>query len=163
MIPRRFEQVRPYLASLIHSRFDRPPVREMARWILQPGKEARAQRYIRSKTLEGDFFRVEFTGHEKPFFYPARCSWIDLCQTIDECFNPENWHCYLSDCVSLSKEDVVLDCGAAEGLFSFIAADMAKKVYAIEPIPMWHIGDAKDVRHRSRMSNWSHAASGTRR
>jgi FkbM family methyltransferase len=138
MIPRRLEQIRPYLASLIHPRFERPPIHEMARWILQPGKEARAQKYIVSKSLEGDFYKVIFAGHERPFYYPANCSWIDLCQTVDECFNPKNWHCYLTPETSLGPEDTVLDCGAAEGLFSFIAAEVVKKVYAIEPIPMWH-------------------------
>ena len=138
MIPSRFKNIRPYIASLIHPRFPRPPIGEMVTWMTQPGKEKRAGRYIREKHLVGDFIEILFVGHEHPFYYPREGSWVDLCQTIDECFNPSNWHHFISSNTPIHSDDVVIDCGAAEGLFSFIAAKNAKKVYAIEPINSWH-------------------------
>lgn len=138
MIPRRFSSLRPYFASLIHPRFKRPPVREMIKWLTQPDKEQRASKYIREKRQVDDYTEIFFSGHDHPFYYPLNASWVDLCQTIDECFNPANWHHFISSHTPVGTDDVVIDCGAAEGLFSFVAANHAKKVYAIEPIASWH-------------------------
>jgi FkbM family methyltransferase len=54
---------------------------------------------------------------------------------VDECLNPNNWHHFLSEHISLLKDDVVVDCGAAEGLFTFVASTKAQKVFAVEPVP----------------------------
>ena len=134
MIPRRFRIVRPYLASLIYSGFPRPPFSEIVRWVLQPGKERRALRYVLDRVPEGEYLRIRFRPYPStPFYYPRRCRWIDLCQTIDECFNPRNWHHFLSDDIRLTEHDVVVDCGAAEGLFTFIAAATAQKTAGSAP------------------------------
>ena len=138
MLPKRLENIRPYLASFIHLRFDRPEVSEILRWIFQPGKEARAEKFIQKRSVVGDFMELHLKGNENTFYYPAAASWIDLCQTIDECFNPKNWHHFITPETPITPDDVVVDCGAAEGLFSFVAAKTAKMVYAIEPIPSWH-------------------------
>lgn len=138
MIPNRFKSLRPYLASLVHPRFPRPSIAEMVTWLTQPSKEKRASNYIREKFHTEDFIKIFFVGHELPFYYPHEASWLDLCQTIDECFNPKNWHHFISPNTPVGSDDVVIDCGAAEGLFSFNAAKYAKKVYAIEPISSWH-------------------------
>lgn len=137
-IPSRFKNLRPYFASLVHPRFPRPPIREMVTWVTQPGKESRGALYIRERRVVGDFIEILFKDHEHPFYYPNESSWVDLCQTIDECFNPANWHHFVCKHTPITSNDVVVDCGAAEGLFSFIAAKNAKKVYAIEPITSWH-------------------------
>jgi FkbM family methyltransferase len=107
-------------------------------WLTQPDKEKRALRYIQSRTEDQDFVEVHFAGFTSPFFYPKHASWIDLCQTVDEVFNPANWHHFISEDTPINSTDIVVDCGAAEGLFSYYAARIASKVYAIEPIPMWH-------------------------
>lgn len=138
MIPSRLKSLRPYFASLIHPRFPRPPISEMVTWLTQPGKEKRALRYIHEKRQIEDFIEIFFVGHEHPFYYPKEANWVDFCQTIDECFNPANWHHFISSYTPIGSDDIVIDCGAAEGLFSFIAAKHAKKVYAIEPIASWH-------------------------
>lgn len=137
MIPRRLRIIRPYLASFVFKQFDRPPMTDIIRWLTQPGKERRALRFIRQRTDHPDFTDVRFAGHEEPFYYPAKASWVDFCQTVDEVFNPGNWHHFSAGPTPIEPNDTVVDCGAAEGLFSFYAARRAKKVYAIEPIPMW--------------------------
>jgi FkbM family methyltransferase len=83
---------------------------------------------------------LKFRGIHEVFYYPEQAGWIDLCQTIDEVFNPANWHHFVSDCTPLHPDDIVVDCGAAEGLFSFFAASRARKIYAVEPVPSWHPG-----------------------
>jgi FkbM family methyltransferase len=143
MIPRRLRNLRPYFASLVHPRFNRPPLGEMARWIAQPGKEKRASSFIEKRETRDDFLEVRFHGFAETFYYPVGANWIDLCQTIDEVFNPKNWHHFVSDETPLRPDDTVVDCGAAEGLFTYFAAKHVAKIYAIEPIPMWHAGLAK--------------------
>lgn len=150
MLPRRFKVIRPYLASLFYKECHRPPISEVMRWLTQPDKKRRASRYIQSCIEHQDFIEVHFVGFDNPFFYPRQASWIDLCQTIDEVFNPNNWHHFISKDTPISSTDVVIDCGAAEGLFSYYAARMASKVFAIEPIPMWHKGMEKTF---GRLSN----------
>ena len=138
MIPLRFRIIRPYLASFIHKRFGRPPLPEVFHWLFQPGKEKRALRYVEDRRDHGSFTEIRFYGHEQPFFYPNDASWIDFCQTADEVFNSRNWHHFISDETPVKPNDTIVDCGAAEGLFSFYVARHVKNVYAIEPIPMWH-------------------------
>lgn len=138
MLPKRFRIIRPYLASFLHSNFERPGFDEVAHWLLQPGKEGRASKFLVDREEEGEFLKFYFSGFEEtPFYFPKECSWIDFCQTIDECFNPKNWHHFFSDSLKIEPSDTVLDCGAAEGLFTLIASQRAKHVYAIEPIPKW--------------------------
>jgi len=140
-LPGRVQIVRPYLASFLHKRFSRPPALEVLRFLVQPDKEGRAARYIQSREREGEFFKVVFSGHPAtPLYYPSACNWTDFCQTIDETFNHRNWHYFLSGGMALRDTDVVVDCGAAEGLFTLVAASKAKKVYAIEPLPEFGLG-----------------------
>ena len=58
---------------------------------------------------------------------------MDFCQTVDECFNPHNWHNFLSPRFHIGTADVVIDCGAAEGLFTWFAAQRGAQVHAFEP------------------------------
>lgn len=140
MLPKRLNYIRPWLASCVHARFERPPISEMLYWLLRPGKESRARQYIRHVETDGDFLCIEFFGHVRPLYYPKSASWEDFCATVDECFNPRNWHHFLNEPAPVVKEDVVLDCGAAEGLFSYVVASHVARVYAIEPVPFWHAG-----------------------
>lgn len=138
MFPRRFRNIRPYLASFIHSRFPRPPVSEIFQWITQPGKEQRASKFIESVADAKGMKEIRFKGFDKPLYYPNTSNWINLCQTIDECLNPKNWHYFITEETPINDQDIVVDCGAAEGLFSYLASFHAKQVYAVEPIPSWH-------------------------
>jgi FkbM family methyltransferase len=140
MLPRRFQIVRPYLASLVHRSWERPPVGEVLRWLSQPGAERRARRYLREIHRHNNFWMLEFEGFNTPFYYPAQAPWVDLCHTIDECFSPANWHHFITPETPLLPTDTVVDCGAAEGLFSFVAAPRVHQVYAIEPVPLWQAG-----------------------
>ena len=135
MLPARFKVIRPYLAAHIHANENRPRFVELLRSLCRPGKESRASKYISKVDEQGDYRAITFKGLDEPFYYPKTCSWIDLCSTIDECFNPNNWHNYTAHYTHVNSDDVVVDCGAAEGLFTFICAQKARKVLAFEPLP----------------------------
>lgn len=135
---KRFRLIRPYLAGWFFSPHPRPPAIEVLQFLFQPAKESRARRYLLETGSEGDYVTLRFRGEEgRVFYYPRQCRWIDLCQTIDECCNRRNWHHFLGGGVELEREDVVVDCGAAEGLFTFLAAPKVRRVYAVEPCPVF--------------------------
>jgi hypothetical protein len=46
-------------------------------------------------------------------------------------------HCYLSDDFSVASDDIVVDIGAAEGIFTLQNIDKAKKIYLFETSPEW--------------------------
>jgi FkbM family methyltransferase len=46
-----------------------------------------------------------------------------------------DWHYYEVEQTKVGNDDIVIDCGAAEGLFSLMVAKRCRKVYAIEPLP----------------------------
>jgi len=70
-----------------------------------------------------------------PLFYPNDISRKSLYQVIVECFDKRNWHFYEINETRVSPQDVVVDCGAAEGLFGLLVYNRCKKVYLIEPLP----------------------------
>ena len=133
-IPERFGVVPAYLNNLVRPAITSPPLGDVLRFLTQPGKQARASRFIQAVEQEGDYLKVVFKEYPNhPLLYPRSYRWIDFCQTVDECLNPHNWHNFLSPRFSLSADDVVIDCGAAEGLFSWYAAIRGARVFAFEP------------------------------
>lgn len=80
---------------------------------------------------------VSLAGLDRPLYYPSAFNISSLYQVIAEVFYAD-WHNYELPGVSgthVRPGDIVADCGAAEGLFSLMAAGRCKKVYAIEPLP----------------------------
>lgn len=82
-----------------------------------------------------DYIILHLKGYDTPLYYPKGMSLKSLRQVIVESFYKDNWHYYQIEETMVGPDDIVVDCGAAEGLFSLIAASVCKKVYAIEPLP----------------------------
>ncbi|MBN2152897.1 MAG: FkbM family methyltransferase [Candidatus Lokiarchaeota archaeon] len=80
------------------------------------------------------YTKVFFSNHRDPLYWPADLDIWSLFDVSAEIFDPRNWHHYEVPETQVAPGDVVLDCGAAEGLFSFTIKDKAKAVYLIEPI-----------------------------
>ena len=51
--------------------------------------------------------------------------------------HPDSPHRYLTDDFNVQPDDVVVDCGAADGNFSLDVVDKVKKVYLFEPTERW--------------------------
>lgn len=134
-IPKRFGILPAYFANLIRPTISAPNFLQVLQFLSQPGKSSRADVFIKSVSeSEPSYQEVRF--HENPAFplyYPKKYRWIDFCQTVDECFNPDNWHNFLSSRFDIGPADVVIDCGVAEGLFTWYAAQRGSEVYAFEP------------------------------
>ena len=94
----------------------------------------KAQPNIRRIAEHGDYVVVYLNGLERSLYYPKEFAVGSLYQVVAELCYPRDWHYYEIEQTRVAPGDVVVDCGAAEGLFSLMAADRATKVYAIEPM-----------------------------
>lgn len=81
------------------------------------------------------FNKIIFKKYNKPLFFPHGVKTRQILQVITEQFYSWQWHYYEFNNTKVDPEDTVIDCGAAEGIFSYLICDRAKKVICIEPLP----------------------------
>ena len=122
--------------QLLRGRTNGAPLGQSLRIIFGPTCGVRAREFI-ARIETGDDLKVYFKGIERPLFIPPELPLRMLHQVVTEQFWPHDWHRYEYDGTQLEAADVVLDCGAAEGLFSFLAAPRCRFVYALEPLPVF--------------------------
>jgi FkbM family methyltransferase len=108
---------------------------ELIKVMFAPTSTPKAKRYITSIEEDQDFIKIYLKNVDMPLYYPKEASLQQLHQVISELFCPSEWHYYETDETRVQPDDVVVDCGAAEGLFSLLVANRCKKVYAVEPHP----------------------------
>lgn len=128
------------LAVLLHwlaGRRNGVGARELLKFLVTPPSRFRAQPLIRTIQEEKDVYRVHLVGIAEPLVWPRSINLSWLYATLVEQGYPEDWHFYQTPETSVHPDDVVVDCGAAEGLFALLVAKHAKRVYAIEPLPLW--------------------------
>lgn len=87
-------------------------------------------------TEERDGFRiVRIKGIERPLWLPVEFGERQLCQVVTEQSYEDDWHRYEHAGMVVRPDDIVVDAGAAEGLFALMVVDRCAKVYAVEPLP----------------------------
>jgi len=111
---------------------------------------SKAKRLITKIEDGGDFWIVSLKNLPTALYYPKnlptqpsdaiklfakRFPLRPLCQVICETMCPDDWHYYEAEGTQVTAEDVVLDCGASEGLFSLSVASKCRRIYAVEPHP----------------------------
>lgn len=104
---------------------------------LDPTLGRKARRYIDRIDDEPPYWRVTLRGLPRSLFFPTRVGRYMLEMLIVEQFHARDWHYYQIEPTRLRPDDIVLDCGAAEGLFSLQAEHLCRRAYAAEPLPMW--------------------------
>lgn len=136
MIPRRFSVWAKYLEYRLKGKEGLPDLKEMLYFLVQPSERRRGARFVeRIEPAQEGLLRVWLAGYSLPIYYRVDMCWTSFCATLDETFNPKNWHYYQTRETPVSPEDVVVDCGCAEGLFAFATAPTVKRVIAFEPLP----------------------------
>jgi FkbM family methyltransferase len=118
----------------------------LARECFAPRCESRAARVIESRQLEGEFLRIKLKGLP-PVWVPVQFTEHALSQVISEQYINWHWHYFDTPETPLTADDVVADCGAAEGLFTLIASLRCKRAFAIEPLPAFLEALAKTFRN----------------
>ena len=110
---------------------------ELLRFLKAPPARVRARRLIEAIDEDTGMYRVHLLGLEEPLVWPKSVDLSWLYVVLAEQGYPGDWHFYEVPETSVRPDDVVADCGAAEGLFALLVARRAKRVYAVEPLPLW--------------------------
>lgn len=82
----------------------------------------------------GKHLVVWIRGINRPLYYPKEFELRNLHLIINECTNPRSWHYYETAGTTVEDDDIVLDCGASEGLFSLLALGRCKGIFIAEPL-----------------------------
>jgi len=107
----------------------------LARGVLKLPCTAIGPRYISRIVEAGEYQQVYFRGIEPPLFWPTRLGLFDLYKAATDCLHEEDWHHYEVPETRVQPGDVVLDCGAAEGIFALSVLERAGQVAIFEPSP----------------------------
>jgi len=94
-------------------------------------------RFVTGLDEEEGQWTVKLRGFDRPIYWPKDWSLDTLGMLVSEQFDPDDWHYYQIAETRLEPDDVALDCGAAEGLFTLLAARDCRKVHAFEPLPLF--------------------------
>lgn len=109
----------------------------LVRGVVKPPCTRIGPRYVESiDSWSGggsEFLRVRIRGVATPLCWPATLPLFDLYKVAAECFDPFDWHFYEAPETRVAPGDVVVDCGAAEGMFSLRVLERAGRVIAFEP------------------------------
>ena len=92
-------------------------------------------RYVSRMEEAGEYQQVYFCGIRRPLFWPRKLGTFDLYKAATDCLHAKDWHHYEVPETRVQPGDVVLDCGAAEGLFALSVLDRAGQVAIFEPSP----------------------------
>jgi len=109
--------------------------RELFNFFFDKSYASKAKSKIKEINVADEFYLVYFKEITRPLYYPRNFSLKSLEQVIVESFYPQNWHYYEIPQTRVTEKDVVVDCGAAEGLFSFLVVERCEKLYLVEPLP----------------------------
>lgn len=92
------------------------------------------KQYIAKVEPGKPYTKVYFSNIPDPLYWPADLDIWSLYDVTAEIFDRKNWHQYEVPGTMVVPGDVVLDCGAAEGLFSLRVKNRVKALYIIEPV-----------------------------
>lgn len=80
------------------------------------------------------YYRIK--GFDELFLYPRQAPYYSLAMVLAES-RPQHWHYYEVPETAVAPGDVIVDCGCAEGLFSFRHLRTAHHIYAMEPLSVF--------------------------
>lgn len=106
---------------------------ELLRLMLKRRVVGHAQRYIAGISENNGFFEITFADIKEKLFWPQEYDHSSLCQVSTEIFDKKDWHYYETTETRVEKDDVVVDIGAAEGLFALSVVSRCGKVIVLEP------------------------------
>jgi len=110
---------------------------EMIKFFFDKSYSSKAKSKIKEIILKDDYYSIYFKNFSNPLFYPKDFPLESLETVIVESFYKRNWHYYQIPQTTVTNEDIVIDCGAAEGLFGFLVVDRCEKLFLIEPLPVF--------------------------
>jgi FkbM family methyltransferase len=113
------------------------PAPKVLSGIVKPPCTTIGPRYVEELTECPDYVMVRVKGVRHPLAWPTELPLFDLYKVVTEAFYERDWHFYEVPETTVRPGDSVLDCGAAEGIFSLRVVDRAASVTAFEPLPLF--------------------------
>jgi FkbM family methyltransferase len=105
---------------------------DIIQFLLKPKVRTIGARYIKSIDEDDHFYKVQFKEVNAILYWP-KCYTIDgMYQVSAETFDKDDWHNYQA-IFKVESSEVLLDIGAAEGLFALSVAGLCEKIILIEP------------------------------
>ena len=99
----------------------------------------KAKSLIKNMSANDNLMEVNLYGVSSGLYFPKELSINQLYQIICELFFYQHWHYYFIPEIKLDSASIVIDCGAAEGLFSLKLAKHVKNIILIEPSKGYNI------------------------
>ncbi len=106
---------------------------EVIRILFKASGRKKALNRITSIEISNGFKKVSIKGLKDHLYWPAECDIEGLYLIIGETFDRHDWHFYEHPFTRVGASDVVLDIGAAEGLFSLNIVNRCGKIILVEP------------------------------
>lgn len=135
-VPKRFAVILPWFQASLRGQTD-VSFRDLLAFLRQPPRHIRAQQWIREISEEGDYLKITFNDLDRPLYWPAEEDTWSLWMLLNEQFDINDWHHYEVPETAVGEGDVIVDCGAAEGLFALRTAPRCRRFYALEPNPIF--------------------------
>ncbi len=92
-------------------------LKQLISFTFKPTLKNVGKRYITSISQHEEFFEVRLVDMEIPFYWPIKYGEMGIYQVVSETYDITDWHNYQS-VFKVMPSDVLLDIGAAEGLFA---------------------------------------------
>lgn len=110
-------------------------------------------RFIRmiDEAEDNEFLRIKLNQVSTPLYWPRSLPLFDLYKVVTECFYEPDWHFYEIPETQVEVGDTVLDCGAAEGIFSLRVCERAGTVVLFEPLPLFEASLRKTFATRNNV------------
>jgi len=122
----------------------------MKAWLLNclgPTCSVLSKRLIEEIDNVDDYIKIKIRNREGFLFYHKSLPLHSLYQTLAEQLYEWHWHYYQIPQTKVAHDDIILDCGCAEGIFSFLNNKEAKHIYAFEPLPEYLEGLRKTFKN----------------
>jgi FkbM family methyltransferase len=107
--------------------------KELLSFLGKPKVDVIAKRYIKNIILDADFSEITFNGITNKLYWPNKFSVNGINQVTVETFDKNDWHYYQFKDTEISKGEILLDIGTAEGLFPLTVIDKCEHIFMIEP------------------------------
>jgi FkbM family methyltransferase len=131
----RFKLIYYYIIS--KERRNRTSLKNLLQHVFANKCEAIAPVFSSIISKDDDYVYYHIKGYADPFIFPISAPYHSFAQVIAEGMQPHNWHYYETPETTVEANDIVVDCGSAEGFFAFKNKNKAKKMYLIEPLPVF--------------------------
>ena len=119
------------------SNFKRVTFSEMFAHLFGPSSTKFASAKLTLVKSDGKFNYYSVNGYNDIFIYPKTAPFHSLACVLTEGLKVDHWHYYEIPETSISNQEIIVDCGSAEGFFAFKYKDIAEHIYLFEPLPLF--------------------------